>query len=113
MALAEHAVPELLLFADPEERRETQQLKRDTPALRARDQGKYQWLEGAIAGALAERTGTSPDGLRTRLVAVLVTGVLRVAQEGWTDSAATGVSATDHVQHVVEALKASLSTVPD
>ena len=40
---------------DAEEARVLEQLKRDTPALRARDQGKYERLERALAGALAER----------------------------------------------------------
>ena len=62
--------PILEQFLDPEETRILEQLKRDTPALRARDQGKYEWLERIIAGALAERTGAAPSDLRTRLDAI-------------------------------------------
>ena len=111
LALAQHVVTAMLVFLDPEESREIEQLKRDTPALRVRDQGKHQWLEGTIATALAERTGTAPGELRTKLDAVLIAGVLRVALDGWLEAAEAGVSASEHVRQVVQALEANLTRV--
>jgi AcrR family transcriptional regulator len=110
LQLAESVVSTILeQFLDPEETRILEQLKRDTPALRARDQGKYEWLERIIADALAERTGATPSDLRTRLDAILVAAVLRVAEEGWVDAVTSGVSARDHVRQVVSTLEACLA----
>jgi hypothetical protein len=94
---------------DAEEARVIEQLKRDTPALRARDQGKYERLERAIAGALAERSGAAPDDLRVRLDAMLITGMLRVGGEGWVAAAAAGVPIREYVRQTVSALGAGLA----
>lgn len=82
LRVAEQAVVAALGSFNAEEARLLEKLKRDTPALRARDHGKYERLERSIAGALAERSGASPDDLRTRLDAMLVTGILRVGGGG-------------------------------
>ena len=42
-------------------------LKRDNPALQARDQLKYQKLERALADGLAQRSGRKSDRLKARL----------------------------------------------
>ena len=99
------------VFLEPEENREIQQLNRDTPAIRVRDQGKPQEPEETIATALAERTGTAACDLRTRLDAVLIAGVLRVAVDGGLDAADAGVSAGDLVRQVGQTLEANLTPV--
>jgi AcrR family transcriptional regulator len=50
-------------------------------AIKARDQLKYALLEGALADALSQRSKGKIDELRTRLVAMLVVGALRVTGE--------------------------------
>ena len=109
LAVAEHAVVAALGQFDAEEARVIEQLKRDTPALRARDQGKYERLEGAIAGALAERSGGSGDDLRVRLDAMVITGMLRVGSGGWLAAAAAGVPIGEYVREVVSALGAGVA----
>lgn len=110
LRVAEHAVIAALGLFDPEEARLIEQLKRDTPAFGARDHGKYERLERAIAGALAERSGTAPDDLRTRLDAMLVTGVLRVGGAGWVGASAAGMPMEDYVRQVVRTLGSGLAT---
>ena len=58
-------------------------LKRDNPALQARDQVKYEKLERALAEALGKRAPRKSGTLSPRLVAMIATGVLRVAGEIW------------------------------
>jgi AcrR family transcriptional regulator len=50
-------------------------------AIKARDQLKYALLEGALADALSQRSNGKVDELRTRLVAMIVVGALRVTSE--------------------------------
>lgn len=109
LRVAEEAAIAALASFDAEEARRIEQLKRDTPELRVKDHGKYERLEQAIAGALAERAGTSPDDLRTRLDAMLVTGVLRVGGAGWVSAVAAGEPIEDYVRQVVRALGQGLS----
>lgn len=108
LEVAERAVLAGLAAFDPDEARLLAALKRDTPALRMRDQGKYERLERAIAEALADRAGTTPDDLRTRLDAMLVTGVLRVGGEGWLEAATSGRPIEAYVREVVQALGAGV-----
>lgn len=109
LRVAEQAAIAALASFDAEEARLIEQLKRDTPALGARDHGKYERLERAIAGALAERAGTTPDDLRTRLDAMLVTGVLRVGGTGWLSASAAGMPVEDYVRQVVRTLGSELA----
>lgn len=109
LAVAEQAVIAALSSFDAEEARLIEQLKRDTPAFGARDHGKYERLERAIAGALAERAGASPDDLRTRLNAMLVTGVLRVGGAGWAGASAAGMPMEEYVRQVVRTLGSELA----
>jgi hypothetical protein len=58
-------------------------LKRDNPALQARDQVKYEKLERALAEALHRRAGNKTDELEARLVAMIATGAMRIGGECW------------------------------
>lgn len=109
LRVAEQAVIAALALFDAEEARLIEQLKRDAPALGARDHGKYERLERAIAGALAERSGTAPDDLRTRLDAMLLTGVLRVGGTGWVSAAAAGTPIAEYVRQVIHTLGGGLA----
>jgi AcrR family transcriptional regulator len=68
---------------DPAEAAAMSRLKRDNPALQARDQLKYEKLERALAEGLAQRAKTKPDRLKARLVAMIATGAMRVGGESW------------------------------
>jgi AcrR family transcriptional regulator len=68
------------------------QLVRNTPALRARNQLKYGELEETLFAALAKRTKGQSAQLRARLLAMLAIGAVRIGTEDWhlrgsTDSA--------------------------
>ena len=112
LEVAKRAVLSALDQFDPEEAQLIDRLKRDTPALRVRDRGKYERLEHAIAGALAERVGTDTVDLRTRLDAMLLTGVLRVCGEGLAGAAASGTPFETYVRQVVATLGAGLHAAP-
>lgn len=58
-------------------------LKHGTPALRARDHIKYEKMERAIATALGNRTSDPSEQLRARLVAMIMTGAMRIGGEIW------------------------------
>jgi len=109
LRVAEQAVIAALGSFDAEEARLLERLKRDTPALGARAHGKYERLERSIAGALAERAGLSPDDLRTRLDAMLVTGMLRVGGTGWAGASAAGVPIEEYMREVVRSLGRGLA----
>jgi AcrR family transcriptional regulator len=112
LQVAEQAVIATLALFDTAEFELLEQLKRDTPALRARDHGKYEHLERAIAGALAERSAASPDDLRTRLDAMVVAGMLRVAGAEWASASAAGVPIEEYMRQVVRSLGRGLSPEP-
>lgn len=59
-------------------------LIRETPALRRREQLKYVKLEQKLAAALAARApNDAANRLRTRLLAMIVVGGMRVGSECW------------------------------
>jgi AcrR family transcriptional regulator len=109
LAVAEHAVVAALGQFDAEEARLIERLKRDTPALRERDQGKYERLEGAIAEALAARAGAPVDDLRVRLDAMVIAGMLRIGSARWVEVAAAGGAMRDYVREIIGALGAGVT----
>jgi hypothetical protein len=68
---------------EPGEAMAMAQLKRDNPALQARDQVKYEKLERALAAALGKRAGHKTERLQARLVAMIATGAMRIGGELW------------------------------
>jgi AcrR family transcriptional regulator len=83
LAAAENAISALARQLEPGEAIAMAQLKRDNPALRARDQVKYEKLERALAEALGKRAGHKTEKLEARLVAMIATGVMRIGGELW------------------------------
>jgi AcrR family transcriptional regulator len=83
LAAAENAISDMVRQLDPREAVAMARLKRDNPALQARDQVKYEKLERALAEALVKRAGNKPDRLKARLVAMIATGAMRVGGELW------------------------------
>ena len=85
---AENAISVMVEQLEPGEAMAMAQLKRDNPALQARDQLKYEKLERALADALNKRAGHSTEKLQARLVAMIATGAMRVAGELWVSGGA-------------------------
>lgn len=83
LTAAENAIAAAVKRLDPAEAAAMSRLKRDNPALQARDQLKYDKLERALAEGLAQRGRTKSDRLQARLVAMIATGAMRVGGESW------------------------------
>jgi AcrR family transcriptional regulator len=83
LVAAENAISSMVKQLEPGEAVAMAQLKRDNPALQARDQVKYEKLERALADALGKRAGQKTEKLGARLVAMIATGAMRVGGEFW------------------------------
>jgi AcrR family transcriptional regulator len=83
LTAAENAILAMARQFKPEEALAMARLKRETPALRAREPAKYEKMERAMAAALAARTSDPAEQLRARLVAMITTGAIRLASEKW------------------------------
>jgi AcrR family transcriptional regulator len=83
LAAAENAISAMARQLEPNEAIAMACLKRDNPALQARDQVKYEKLERALAEALSKRAGHKAEKLQARLVAMIATGAMRIGGELW------------------------------
>jgi AcrR family transcriptional regulator len=83
LAAAENAILAMVGQLEPGEALAMARLKRDNPALQARDQVKYEKLERALAEALGKRAGHKTEKLTARLVAMIATGAMRIGGEIW------------------------------
>lgn len=83
LTAAENAIAAMAGKLEPGEAITMACLKRDNPALRARDQIKYEKLERALAEALSKRAGDPTDSIQARLVAMVTVGAMRIGGELW------------------------------
>jgi AcrR family transcriptional regulator len=83
LTAAENAISAMVRQFEPGEAIAMACLKRDNPALQARDQVKYEQLERALAEALGKRAGHPTETLHVRLVAMIATGAMRIGGEIW------------------------------
>jgi len=83
LTAAENAITAMVRQLEPGEAIAMARLKRDNPALQARDQVKYEKLERALAEALGKRAGHKTEKLQARLVAMIATGAMRIGGELW------------------------------
>jgi AcrR family transcriptional regulator len=83
LVAAENAISAMVKQLEPGQAVAMARLKRDNPALQARDQVKYEELERALADALSKRAGQKTEKLQARLVAMIATGAIRVGGEFW------------------------------
>ena len=83
LAVAENAISAMAGQLEPSEAIAMARLKRDNPALQARDQVKYEKVERALAEALGKRAGHETEELQARLVAMIATGAMRIGAEFW------------------------------
>lgn len=65
--------------------RDLARLIRDTPALRAGDQAKYEKVERVLAEALAGRKGLPETDIRCRVAAAAAIALLKLATAAWLD----------------------------
>jgi len=84
LTAAENAIAAMVKQLDPSEAIAMARLKRDNPALQARNQVKYEMLERTLAEALGKRAGHKTERLQARLVAMITTGAMRIGDELWT-----------------------------
>jgi AcrR family transcriptional regulator len=83
LTAAENAIAAMARQLEPGEAIAMARLKRENPALQARDQVKYEKLERALAEALGKRAGYETEKLQARLVAMITTGAMRIGAEFW------------------------------
>jgi AcrR family transcriptional regulator len=83
LAAAENGICAIARQIEPDEAIAMARLKRDNPALQARDQVKYEKLERALAQALRKRAGHKAQKLHADLVAMIATGAMRIGGELW------------------------------
>ena len=106
LTAAENAISAMARQLEPGEAIAMARLKRDNPALQARDQVKYEKLERALAEALGSRAGHKTEKLQARLVAMIATGAMRIGAELW---AAEG--ARDKPEALVKRLFAAIRAI--
>ena len=83
LTAAENAIAAMARQLEPGEAIAMARLKRENPALQARDQVKYEKLERALAEALGKRAGHKTEKLQARLVAMITIGAMRIGAEFW------------------------------
>ncbi|WBO23203.1 TetR/AcrR family transcriptional regulator [Sphingomonas abietis] len=66
-----------------EQARDLARLIRDTPALRAGDQAKYEKVEKVLAKALADRKHLPESDIACRVTAAAAIGILKLSTEAW------------------------------
>jgi AcrR family transcriptional regulator len=83
MDMAENAMIEMATLHIPAQARNYARLIRDTPALRAGDQAKYEYVERLSAKVMAERKGLPENDLACRVTAATAVGIIKLAMEAW------------------------------
>jgi AcrR family transcriptional regulator len=108
MSVAENALIASIGRFDREEATALGRLIQTTPALRARDQAKYEGLERALAAALASRPEGKRDPLQARFVAMATIGALRIAGEQWRSEGGRE-ALDDYARRVFRALRGAVA----
>jgi AcrR family transcriptional regulator len=108
LTAAENAILTMVGQLKPGEAMAIARLKRDNPALQARDQVKHEKLERALAEALGKRAGQKAEKLQARLVAMIATGTMRIGGELW---AAEG--AREKPEALVKRTFAAIRAIPE
>ena len=83
MLMVENALADMSVRHTTPESRALALLIRDTPALRAGDQAKYEVVERVLADALSERKGLPPGDVTCRVAASTAIGILKLSVEAW------------------------------
>ena len=83
MLMVENALADMSARHTTSDSRALALLIRDTPALRAGDQAKYEVVERVLADALAERKGLPPGDVACRVAASTAIGIMKLSVEAW------------------------------
>jgi AcrR family transcriptional regulator len=81
--MVENALVDLAMRYQSAEARNLARLIRDTPALSAGDQAKYEKVERVLATALAERKGLPETDIAARVTAATAIGILKLSTQAW------------------------------
>jgi AcrR family transcriptional regulator len=81
--MVENAMIEMATLHIPAQTRNYARLIRDTPALRAGDQAKYEYVERLSAKSLASHKGLPENDLACRVIAATAIGIIKLATEAW------------------------------
>jgi AcrR family transcriptional regulator len=81
--MVENAMLEMATSHIPAQTRNYARLIRDTPALRAGDQAKYEYVERLSAKSLAARKGLPENDIACRVIAAAAIGIIKLATEAW------------------------------
>jgi hypothetical protein len=81
--MVENAMIEMATLHIPAQTRNYARLIRDTPALRAGDQAKYEYVERLSAKSLAARKGLPENDMACRVMAATAIGIIKLATEAW------------------------------
>jgi AcrR family transcriptional regulator len=81
--MVENAMLEMATLHIPAQTRNCARLIRDTPALRAGDQAKYEHVERLSAKTLAARKGLPENDMACRVIAATAIGIIKLATEAW------------------------------
>jgi AcrR family transcriptional regulator len=81
--MVEGAMIEMAQHHIPQQTRNYARLIRDTPALRAGDQAKYEYVERLSANALAAKKGLPENDIACRVMAATAIGIIKLAVEAW------------------------------
>jgi AcrR family transcriptional regulator len=81
--MVENALLDLAARNPSAQARDLARLIRDTPALNAGDQAKYEKVEHVLARALADRKGLPESDVPCRVIAATAIGILKLSMEAW------------------------------
>ncbi len=81
--IVEHALADVGAGYVTAQTRDLARLICDTPALRARDQAKYELVERALAKALSDRKGLPETDVACRVTAAIAVGIMKLAFADW------------------------------
>ncbi len=91
--MVENALVDLAASYQSPQVRGLAQLIRDTPALRAGDQAKYEQVEQVLAKALADRKQLPEGDIACRVVAATAIGIQKLAVAAWLNDGDVGLEA--------------------
>ena len=83
LEMVENALIDMATRLESPQTRKVSRMIRDTPALNAGEQGKYEKVELALAEALADRKGLPHTDMDCQVTAAISIGILKMAIKAW------------------------------
>jgi AcrR family transcriptional regulator len=101
--MIENALLDVVALGVPPQTRDVSRLIRDTPALSARDQAKYEHVEVMLVKALADRKRLPETDAACRVTAATAIGLMKMALKAWL--AGTDASPEKHFKAAFKTLR--------